>query len=109
MQQVLLNLVTNAREAMTSGGEIRIDTGPVAERPGWVRLAVADTGPGISPEELSKVFDPFYTTKNAGTGLGLSVSYGIIQDHHGTVDVQSVPGIGTTFVLAFPVAPGEPS
>jgi PAS domain S-box-containing protein len=109
LQQVLLNLVTNAREAMTSGGEIRIDTGPVPERPGWVRLAVADTGPGISPEELSKVFDPFYTTKNAGTGLGLSVSYGIIQDHHGSVDVQSVPGIGTTFVLAFPVAPGEPS
>jgi two-component system, NtrC family, sensor kinase len=64
---------------------------------------------GISPEELSKVFDPFYTTKNAGTGLGLSVSYGIIRDHRGTVDVQSVPGIGTTFVLAFPVAPGEPS
>jgi signal transduction histidine kinase len=109
LQQVLLNLVTNAREAMTSGGEIRIDTGPVPERPGWVRLTVADTGPGISPEELSKVFDPFYTTKHAGTGLGLSVSYGIIQDHHGTVDVQSVPGIGTTFVLTFPAAPGEPS
>jgi len=107
LQQVLLNLVTNAREAMTSGGAIRIETGPNPERPGWVRLVVADTGPGISPEELSKVFDPFYTTKNTGTGLGLSVSYGIIRDHHGTVDVQSVPGTGTTFVLAFPAAPGE--
>lgn len=106
LQQVLLNLVTNAREAMASGGEIRIETGP-AERPDWVRMIIADTGPGISPEELSKVFDPFYTTKKTGTGLGLSVSYGIIQDHHGTVDVQSVPGRGTTFVLAFPVAPGE--
>jgi signal transduction histidine kinase len=68
-------------------------------------VIVADTGPGISPEELSRVFDPFYTTKKTGTGLGLSVSYGIIQDHQGTVDVQSVPGRGTTFVLAFPTAP----
>ncbi len=72
-----------------------------------MRVAIDDTGPGISPEDLSKVFDPFYTTKQTGTGLGLSVSYGIIQDHHGTVDVQSVPGQGTTFVLAFPAAPGE--
>ena len=101
LQQVLLNLITNAREAMESGGEIRIETGP-AERPGWVRVAVADTGPGIPPEHLSKVFDPFYTTKQSGTGLGLSVSYGIVQDHHGTIDVESAPGRGTTFVLAFP-------
>jgi len=108
LQQVLLNLVTNAREAMGGrGGEIRIQTGIASERPGWVRVVVRDTGPGISPEELSKVFDPFYTTKKTGTGLGLSVSYGIIQDHHGTVDVQSVPGKGTTFVLAFPVAPDQ--
>jgi PAS domain S-box-containing protein len=108
LQQVLLNLVTNAREAMASGGgEIRIETRVVAERPGWMRVVIRDTGPGISPEELSKVFDPFYTTKRTGTGLGLSVSYGIIQDHHGTVDVQSVPGKGTTFILAFPVAPDE--
>jgi PAS domain S-box-containing protein len=107
LQQVLLNLVTNAREAMASGGEIRIETGPATAPAGWVQLVINDTGPGISPEELLKVFDPFYTTKKTGTGLGLSVSYGIIQDHHGTVDVQSVPGRGTTFVLAFPAAPGE--
>jgi len=110
LQQVLLNLVTNAREAMAGrGGEIRIETSIVAGRPEWVRVVIQDTGPGISPEELSKVFDPFYTTKTTGTGLGLSVSYGIIQDHHGTVDVQSVPGKGTTFVLAFPAAPDEPT
>jgi signal transduction histidine kinase len=107
LQQVLLNLVTNAREAMGSGGEIRIETGAAPERAGWVRMAIADTGPGISAEELSKVFDPFYTTKRSGTGLGLSVSYGIIQDHHGTVDVQSIPGRGTTFVLAFPAVSNE--
>jgi two-component system NtrC family sensor kinase len=92
---------------MESGGEIRIETGRLAERPDWVRVVIADTGPGISPEELSKVFDPFFTTKKTGTGLGLSVSYGIVQDHHGTVDVQSVPGRGTTFILAFPAAPDE--
>jgi PAS domain S-box-containing protein len=102
LQQVLLNLVTNAREAMAGrGGEIRIETAK-ADRPGWVRLTVADTGPGISPDELSKVFDPFFTTKQSGTGLGLSVSYGIVQDHHGSVDVQSIPGRGTTFIMAFP-------
>src|SRR5262245_22937403 len=105
LQQVLVNLVTNAREAMAGrGGEIHIQTG-AADRPGWVRVLIRDTGPGISPEDLSKVFDPFYTTKRTGTGLGLSVSYGIVQDHHGTVDVQSVPGQGTTFLLAFPAAP----
>jgi PAS domain S-box-containing protein len=106
LHQVLMNLLTNAREAMPGGGQIRLETGP-AERPGWIRLLVADTGAGIPAEEISKIFDPFFTTKRTGTGLGLSVSYGIIQDHHGTVDVQSIPGRGTTFVLAFPAAPGE--
>jgi PAS domain S-box-containing protein len=101
LHQVLMNLLTNAREAMPTGGQIRIETGP-AERPGWVRLLVADTGPGIPAEEVSKIFDPFFTTKRAGTGLGLSVTYGIIQEHGGTVDVQSQPGTGTTFILSFP-------
>src|SRR4029453_13865743 len=108
LQEVLLNLVTNAREAMASGGgEIRIETRVVAERPGWMRVVIRDTGPGIFPEELSKVVAPSYTTKRTATRLGLSVSYGSIQGHHGTVDVQSVPGKGTTFILAFPVAPDE--
>jgi signal transduction histidine kinase len=88
---------------MVDGGVIRIETGPSPDRPGWVRLMVADTGPGILPEELPKIFDPFFTTKEEGTGLGLSVSYGIIRDHQGTVDVQSEPGKGTTFILTFPV------
>jgi len=101
LHQVLMNLLTNAREAMPTGGQVRIETGP-AERPGWVRLLVADTGPGIPAEEVSKIFDPFFTTKRTGTGLGLSVTYGIIQEHGGTVDVQSRPGTGTTFILSFP-------
>ena len=108
LHQVLMNLLTNAREAMPTGGQIRIETGP-AERPGWVRLLVADTGPGIPAEEVSKIFDPFFTTKRTGTGLGLSVTYGIIQEHGGTVDVQSRPGAGTTFILSFPAtSPAAP-
>jgi signal transduction histidine kinase len=101
LHQVLMNLLTNAREAMPGGGQIHIETAP-AERPGWLRLLVADTGPGIPAEEVSKIFDPFFTTKRTGTGLGLSVTYGIIQEHGGTVDVQSRPGAGTTFILSFP-------
>ncbi len=108
LHQVLMNLLTNAREAMPTGGRIRIETAP-AERPGWIRLLVADTGAGIPPEEISKIFDPFFTTKRTGTGLGLSVSYGIIQEHGGTVDVQSRPGAGTTFILSFPTtSPAAP-
>jgi PAS domain S-box-containing protein len=104
LHQVLMNLLTNAREAMPGGGQIRLETGP-AERPGWIRLLVADTGAGIPAEEISKIFDPFFTTKRTGTGLGLSVSYGIIQEHGGTVDVQSRPGAGTSFIISFPTPP----
>lgn len=102
LQQVVLNLLTNARDAMDHGGEIRIETGPAPGRPGWLRLVVADNGPGIPLEHLPKIFDPFYTTKTDGTGLGLSVSYGIVREHEGTIDVQSQPGKGTTFILTFP-------
>ncbi len=101
LQQVLMNLALNARDAMSDGGEITVETD--AGRPGHVRLIVRDTGPGIPHEILPRIFDPFFTTKPHGTGLGLSISYGIVRDHQGTVDVQSVPGQGTTFVLAFPV------
>jgi signal transduction histidine kinase len=102
LQQVLLNLLTNAREAMTAGGAIRIETGPDPDRSGRLRLVVADTGPGISAADLPHLFEPFYTTKPSGTGLGLAVSYGIVQDHLGTIDVQSEPGQGARFSLSFP-------
>ena len=102
LQQVVLNLLTNARDAMDDGGEIRIETGTAPGRPGWLRLVVSDNGPGIPLEHLPKIFDPFYTTKADGTGLGLSISYGIVREHQGTIDVQSQPEKGTTFVLAFP-------
>lgn len=109
LQQVVLNLVTNAREAMDGAGEVRIETALEPGRPGWVRLVVGDTGTGIPPEDLPKIFDPFFTTKPEGTGLGLSVSHGIVRDHGGTAEVQSEPGKGTTFILSFPALGGIPA
>lgn len=107
LEQVVLNLLTNAREAIEGGGAVRIETVRVAGAPGGVRLTVSDTGSGIPPEVLPHIFDPFYTTKATGTGLGLSVTYGIVRDHNGTIEVQSRPGQGTTFSLVFPEWPGD--
>jgi PAS domain S-box-containing protein len=101
--QVLLNLLTNARRAMPDGGgEITIETAYDAQARS-VRLMVRDTGTGIAPDVLPKIFDPFFTTKADGTGLGLSVSHGIIHDHQGSVDVESEVGKGTTFTVTLPV------
>jgi signal transduction histidine kinase len=100
--QVVLNLLTNAGQAIGGTGTIRVKTEFVA---GKVFLEVADDGPGIPPEVLPRIFEPFYTTRHSGSGLGLSVSYGIVQDHNGTIDVHSEPGHGATFRLSFPPAP----
>jgi PAS domain S-box-containing protein len=102
LQQVVLNLIGNAREAMSGGGSIRMRTEGLPGEPPRVRLTISDTGPGIAQDVLPRIFDPFYTTKLHGTGLGLSVSYGIVQDHQGTVDVETAPGRGTSFILTFP-------
>jgi two-component system NtrC family sensor kinase len=103
LQQVFLNLFMNARDAMPGGGMLEVRT---AAFNGSVEIEVTDTGAGIPPENLHRVFDPFFTTKatGRGTGLGLSVSYGIIKEHAGKVDVRSTPGKGTSFRLEFPVA-----
>ncbi|HXU88232.1 MAG TPA: PAS domain S-box protein [Methylomirabilota bacterium] len=103
LQQVLTNLLLNARDAMPRGGEVRIQTAVPPERPGCVRLVIADTGDGMTPEALTKIWEPFYTTKPSGTGLGLSVTQRIIREHDGAVDVQSIPGHGTTFTITLPV------
>ena len=100
LTQVLLNLVINAIEAMPEGGELNLGT---AIDTGWLRIGVRDTGPGISPDEAAKIFEPFYTTKANGTGLGLAVSYGIIQRHGGRIEVAGVPGRGTTFTIVLPL------
>jgi two-component system NtrC family sensor kinase len=100
LTQVLLNLIINAVEAMPTGGDLTITT---SANDGWLQVAIRDTGPGVDPEDVAKIFEPFYTTKATGTGLGLSVSYGIIQRHGGRIDVHGVPGEGTTFTVALPI------
>jgi signal transduction histidine kinase len=102
LQQVLMNLLTNARDALGAGGEISIETGIAPGEVEAVQLVVRDTGAGIPPDVLPRIFDPFFTTKPSGTGLGLSVSYGIVRDHKGALEVESRPGEGTTFVLTLP-------
>jgi PAS domain S-box-containing protein len=103
LQQVFTNLILNARDAMYDGGTITLRTRSEGD---GVVVEVEDTGEGIPEENLSKVFDPFFTTKGVGngTGLGLAVSYGIIQEHSGTIKVSSREGIGTIFTLVFPTA-----
>jgi PAS domain S-box-containing protein len=108
LEQVLMNLLLNGRDAMPTGGTLRIETGPASDQPGAVRLVVADTGVGMTPEVLAKLAEPFFTTKAAGTGLGLSVSYTIIREHGGTVHTESAPGRGTTFTITLP-AMSEPA
>ncbi len=104
LQQVFTNLILNARDAMFNGGTITLSTR--MNGAGEIHIDVVDTGEGISPENLNKIFDPFFTTKGVGngTGLGLAVSYGIVQEHSGTIEVRSENGIGTTFSLVFPAA-----
>src|SRR5215470_4577009 len=101
LQQVFLNLFLNARDAMPGGGMLEVRT---AAHNGSVEIEIADTGNGIPRDHIHKIFDPFFTTKlgGRGTGLGLSVSYGIIKEHAGKIDVRSAPGRGTSFHLEFP-------
>jgi PAS domain S-box-containing protein len=106
LQQVFLNLFLNAKDAMPGGGTLRVAT----ENGNGVRVAISDTGSGIPQEHIHRIYDPFFTTKNSardghrrGTGLGLSVTYGIVQEHAGKIRVESRPGEGTTFILEFPL------
>jgi signal transduction histidine kinase len=118
MHQVLLNLTVNARDAMPNGGRLTItvsnteigDTRPprlaAVERGSYVRLSVADNGPGISPEVKAHMFEPFFTTKGGtgGTGLGLSTVYRIVRESHGQILVETEPNEGATFEIYLPGA-----
>jgi len=102
MQQVLVNLITNAQHAMSpQGGRLTIRA---ARDGGEVVLTVADTGKGIAAEQLTRIFDPFFTTKTKGTGLGLSVSYQIVRAHQGDLSARSIPGSGAEFTVRLPAA-----
>jgi len=96
IQQCLLNLIFNAIDAMPKGGE--------DETTGFIRLELTDIGQGIDPENLQHIFEPFFTTKTAGkgVGLGLAMVYGIINEHQGTIEVESAPGKGATFRVKLP-------
>jgi signal transduction histidine kinase len=108
LQQVFLNLFLNARDAMSGGGTLEIRTW--TEGAG-VRAEVADSGPGIAPEHIHRIYDPFFTTKAArkGTGLGLSVTYGIIQEHGGSIEVSNRRCGGAAFRLELPVSASVPA
>jgi two-component system, NtrC family, sensor kinase len=116
VQQVLTNLVVNALQATPPGGRVRIECtrGPATPPPShasvtdggtWAQLAVVDTGTGMDDAVRRHIFEPFFTTKDvgAGTGLGLSVSYGIVREHGGWIDVASTPGQGSRFTVYLPV------
>ena len=102
LQQVFTNLLLNARDAIPAGGSIKIATMPADDHS--LTIEVSDTGIGIDPENVAKIYDPFYTTKGVGrgTGLGLAVSYGIVQEHSGHISVESTPGQGTIFRITLP-------
>src|SRR5262249_11333710 len=106
LQQVFLDLFLNVKDAMANGGTLRI----VSSNGDGVSVMISDTGKGIAQEHIQRIYDPFFTTKTApqegqkrGTGLGLSVTYGIIQEHAGKIRVESAPEEGTTFYLQFPL------
>ena len=108
IEQVLVNLAVNARDAMPSGGNLVIDTGRHGDQ---VRLRVSDAGNGMSPEVVERAFEPFFTTKASGeaTGLGLATVYGIVSQAGGEVSIASSPGLGTTVTVLLPSSPGEVS
>jgi signal transduction histidine kinase len=103
--QVFLNLVLNAIDATEKGGRIELQVGQL---PGMLQVEVRDNGAGIAPANAAKIFQPYFTTKKHGTGLGLFVTRKLVQDHEGTMDFESQPGEGTTFRVRLPVACGEP-
>jgi two-component system, NtrC family, sensor kinase len=106
LRQSFVNIALNACEAMNKGGTLTV---LARARETTVEVLVSDTGPGIAPEHLSRILDPFFTTKEKGTGLGLSVVYGIIERHGGRLDIKSQVGQGTTVIVELPIAPAGAS
>jgi two-component system, NtrC family, sensor kinase len=106
IQQVFLNIISNAVQAMEGKGKLTLSS---QQDNGFVVVQIQDTGPGISPEHITKVFDPFFTTKEQGegTGLGLNIVHRVVKQNGGDIKIESEPGEGTTFVISFPVNGGE--
>ena len=114
MHQVFLNLFLNSIQAMSEGGELRIEVTPQNSAPGdgakqnFVKAVISDTGRGIPPHLIHKIFDPFFTTKPKGIGLGLSIAYQIINKHGGSISVESRWEKGTSFVIHLPESAENP-
>ena len=104
LEQSMVNLIDNALDATDRGGRIIVESRKKFRNDYFVQILVSDTGCGIPKENLSKIFDPFFTTKavGKGTGLGLAVSYGIIKEHHGKIEVKSEGGKGSAFIITIP-------
>ncbi len=110
LRQVFWNLLINACQAMPQGGEIVVTARPFIQEnddTSWWEIIIADTGQGIAYEDRDKIFNPFFTTKTGGTGLGLAIVYRIIEDHRGTITMDSVPGKGTQFIITLPMIEGS--
>jgi signal transduction histidine kinase/putative methionine-R-sulfoxide reductase with GAF domain len=103
MKQVFLNLLLNAIQAMPGGGHLTL-RGRNSEDGQWIHISIQDSGIGISSENMNKLFDPFYSTKEGGIGLGLSITHRIIDQHHGKIEVESAPGKGTLFTIWLPIS-----
>ena len=106
MKQVILNLLMNSIQAMPEGGQFRLE-GEVSKDGQWVELSIRDSGVGIPPEDMDKLFDPFFSTKEGGIGLGLSIAHRIIDQHHGKIEVTSNPNEGTIFTVYLPIDQGQ--
>src|SRR5438309_3873348 len=118
LYRVFVNLVANALDAMPRGGRLTVRAGSAGTgepvrmarcRPAnRVKVEIADTGVGIQPSDTDRVFNPFYTTRDSGTGLGLALAHKIVEDHGGAISFQSVPGRGTTFTIVLSLIPDPP-
>jgi len=104
LKQVFLNIILNAAQAMEGNGKLTIST--IIDKK-HIKVKIQDTGPGITPENMGKLFSPFFTTKEKGTGLGLAISYGIVERHGGKIDVDSELGKGSTFIISLPISIDE--
>ena len=106
ISQVIINIIVNALDSMSTGGELVVKTGYCDHLPSSVQVVITDNGSGIREEILNKIFNPFFTTKEMGSGLGLAISKRIMEDHNGNITVKSTPDKGTTFFLCLPVGKG---
>ncbi len=106
LAHAFMNILLNAIQAMPEGGmlSVRAEMGSVSADGRRIRVRIADSGPGIAPENLDRIFEPYFTTKEGGTGLGLALAYKIVQEHQGTIRAESQPGAGATFTVTLPVA-----